>query len=128
MVFIPPFVKHKILTTPQDPHSNYWFHFDATPFYKQDVLISAFTGNGEYMMNIGVHENLLVLYKILETEMINKKMGCRVFLDTLITQIITLILRMTNMIPKMKSKLERNLAEKRVVDGAIQFFARNNFV
>lgn len=36
IALIPPFIRNKIDTPAEDPHDNYWIHFDVFPFYRQE--------------------------------------------------------------------------------------------
>jgi hypothetical protein len=39
LVIIPPFFVHEIRTAADDPHENYWVHFDVAPLYERDRLV-----------------------------------------------------------------------------------------
>jgi AraC-like DNA-binding protein len=67
-VFIPPFVRHSIDTTLEDPHDNYWIHFDIEPLSSRQKFIELFTGSGEYMTRINNYDILRYIYFNLEKE------------------------------------------------------------
>jgi AraC-like DNA-binding protein len=46
IVLIPPFYVHEIRTTPEDPHENYWVHFDVSPLYERDRFVRLLSTGG----------------------------------------------------------------------------------
>jgi AraC-like DNA-binding protein len=40
LMIIPPFAVHEIRTIREDPHDNFWVHFDVLPVYARDQLVS----------------------------------------------------------------------------------------
>lgn len=93
IILIPPFTKHKILSSRVNPHNNYWIHFDVYPFYKQNDFIGALMFHGKTKMSIGVLDDLMTLYTLLDKEVNESKMGSRIFVNTLLTQIFISIMR-----------------------------------
>jgi AraC-like DNA-binding protein len=93
LVLITPFLKHKIQTSAQKLHDNYWIHFDIYPFYRHKDFISAIMQESCNKIHIGDSQELMILYKYLENERSVKRPGGRILCETILTQIITLILR-----------------------------------
>lgn len=48
LVIIPPFQVHEIRTSPNDPHENYWGHFDVDPLYERERVVALLTSGGPY--------------------------------------------------------------------------------
>lgn len=49
LVIIPPFQVHEIRTTRDDPHENYWVHFDVAPLYERERLVSLLCACGYHL-------------------------------------------------------------------------------
>jgi AraC-like DNA-binding protein len=67
LIFIPPFVKHSIDSDADDPHDNYWMHFDIYPLSSRQRFISLFTEGEEYHTKIIEKEEMGNIYKNLES-------------------------------------------------------------
>jgi AraC-like DNA-binding protein len=74
-IFIPPFVRHSIETTWENPHDNYWMHFDIDPLSSRQKFINLFTHSGDYRIKIKNFEILRNIYKTLEGEYDSKQPG-----------------------------------------------------
>jgi AraC-like DNA-binding protein len=46
LVIIPPFHVHEIRTSADDPHDNYWVHFDVAPLYERERFVSLLSSRG----------------------------------------------------------------------------------
>jgi len=51
LVIIPPFYVHEIRTEPDDPHENYWVHFDVAPLYERDRFVRLLCSRGAHVRN-----------------------------------------------------------------------------
>lgn len=49
LVIIPPFFVHEIRTAADDPHENYWVHFDVAPLYERDRLVRLLATGGYHL-------------------------------------------------------------------------------
>jgi AraC-like DNA-binding protein len=128
VVLIPPFVLNSISTPINNPHNNYWIHFDVNPIYLQSDFISALIPNKVNKINVGIFTELLMLYKFLENEMNIQAPGGFVMFETLLKQIITFIMR------KNKSGLSINKlqsmdynAEISIVNKSLEYINNNIF-
>ena len=78
--FIPAFVPNRIDTPADDPHHNYWMHFDLdTSLFSKvilEALLSAFNG---YVWHMGKNPVLITILEKMETEGQNKTAGYQLF-------------------------------------------------
>jgi len=92
-VFIPPFLKHSISTTWENPHDVYWIHFDITPLSLNRKFISLFTSQKEYLISVNNFDKLLSVYKSLEEEYNKGEHGLAAFFKSAIIQILVYVLK-----------------------------------
>jgi|GEM_PF-1868850 AraC-type DNA-binding domain-containing proteins len=95
-VLIPPFTMHKIQTPENDPHEDYWIHFDIYPFYEHGNFIATMRGINDKVMHPGIQQELLQLYKLLMHEVETEKPGRMIFFNAILMQVITIMLRLGN--------------------------------
>ena len=88
MVIIPPFVRHSIETSAQNPHDNFWLHFDIIPFYKQQELLRSLIRGEEYCFSVGEKEIVQRIFESLEREMQSCEQGKFVMAALLIKQLL----------------------------------------
>lgn len=139
IILIPPFTKHKILTPSHNLHNNYWIHFDVEPFYRHEEFTNALTynedsihsnNNHQYMVHIGNVPELLTLYELLEKELSHPQLGFKTFFNTILVQIVTLLLRY-NLIssPTLFKLIETPICltsnENNIIDKSIQYTYNN---
>ncbi|MFI3212777.1 MAG: AraC family transcriptional regulator [Eubacteriales bacterium] len=94
LFLIPPFCKHDIHTTHQNPHDNYWIHFDIEPFYLSDQLQQSIMGNrGGYCEGIGEKVELIRFFGQIEKERKEMLPGYRTMQQNIFQNIITYLLR-----------------------------------
>lgn len=93
VIFIPPFTRHEIFTSSENPSNNYYIHFDIKPFSYAKQFIKLFTRDGLTIYSINNFDSLLKLYKSFENEMDNKQSGYLAYVESLLVQILTTIAR-----------------------------------
>lgn len=93
VILIPPFTRHEIFTSCDDPSNNYYIHFDIKPFSYAKQFVELFTRDGLTVYNINDFESLLGLYKSFEKEINKKQSGYLVYVESLLVQILTIIAR-----------------------------------
>ena len=49
LVIIPPYAIHEIRTVADDPHDNYWIHFDVLPIYERDRFTRLLVAGGTHL-------------------------------------------------------------------------------
>ncbi len=75
-ILIPPFVPHKIGTSPQTPHNNYWIHFNTSLSPASEQLFkSIYEQWGSHSHHFGVTREMLALYASIQKENQNKQPG-----------------------------------------------------
>jgi AraC-like DNA-binding protein len=52
LVIISPFTVHEIRTVPDDPHENYWIHFDVLPLYGRERLIELLVSDRNHRVSL----------------------------------------------------------------------------
>jgi AraC-like DNA-binding protein len=127
MIFIPPFTKHKIQTSVSNPHNNYWLHFDVYPFYRQQDFISAMLSTQiNHETHIGVDDSLLKLYLTFEQEAAHMEPGSMTILNTLLTQIITMMFRANKRFSVLEAvDKQDNTAELDIINKSILVIEKN---
>ena len=128
LFLIPPFVGHYIHTTKEDPHDNYWLHFDITSYEKQErFLQTILPGEREYLLPIGVDDRLVALFEDLRREAEEKQPGHTLMIGTLVEQIVTRIIRKTLNGKKeyLPGEEAKNDEKERIVRDAIAFMKRD---
>lgn len=93
VILITPFTKHKIQTSAETPHDNYWIHFDLYPFYMHDPFINFTIGKNGNKLNVGLSEKLLFLYRWIEEELKSGRPGSADIFNSALRQIILLVLQ-----------------------------------
>lgn len=88
MVIIPPFVRHSITTSEENPHDNFWLHFDITPFYKQQELLLSLIRGEEYCFAVRDKGIVQQLFESLEQEMRLYRQGNLVMASLLVKQLL----------------------------------------
>ena len=93
IALIPPFIRNKIDTPPEDPHDNYFIHFDVFPFYRQaefqHLLEQAIMKSTEELFSQILHP----LLRQMELERVRKGPGSTLLLDLLFRQLLLNLLR-----------------------------------
>lgn len=126
IIFIPPFTKHKIQTSSNNPHNNYWIHFDILPYYKHNDFISAIGINQSYKFHAGMVQELISLYSMLENEINNKLPGYKSFLNTTLLQILTLVFRFNKNFEIQKyNTSKKRTPEESIVDKSFDLLYNN---
>lgn len=125
LVLIPPFTRHNIISDRDDPHNQYWFHFDVFPFYRQDEFIAGIIPGHGYKIHIGEIKLLITFYNLLERELNKKDNGYMVFLQTILIQIITTILRQTYNTNSKSDGLEIISKNQEIIDKSIVYIYDN---
>jgi small subunit ribosomal protein S17 len=92
VVIIPQYVLYKIDTSGDNPHINFWLHFDLGDIMYQKQLVSLISDS--YIAHIGVNDELIALYKKLEYEFYNQTPGSRAVIISLVIQILVIIIRL----------------------------------
>lgn len=121
-VLIPPFTLHKIQTPTDDPHDNYWMHFDVFPFYRQGQLAQSLCPGGTHKASVENTAGLLALYLALEGEALVSRPGHFAYCNALLSQIMLLLLRERGAGVGGEEKLSKaSSMEERIVNGALQY-------
>ena len=93
IALIPPFIRNKIDTPPEDPHDNYFIHFDVFPFYRQaefqQLLEQAIERCTEELFSDFLHPLLVQM----EQERARKGPGSTLLLELLFRQLLLSLLR-----------------------------------
>lgn len=92
VVIIPQYVLYKIDTTDDNPHVNFWLHFDIGDIVNQKRLMSLVSDS--YISHIGVNDELISLYNKLRQEFSCQTSGSRAMIESLVTQILIKIIRL----------------------------------
>ncbi len=93
LILIPPFTRHTIQSDLDEPHDQYWLHFDVHPFYLHEEFKKYLFSSSDYLVTIGQNELLINLYCLLERELEHYKPGYRIFFQTILLQILIIIFR-----------------------------------
>ncbi len=130
MVLIPPFTKNKIFANKENPHHNYWVHFDVNPFYRHDDFIKGLVGKNNFVVNTGIVDELISLYLNLKVELEGKKPGYKVITSAILNQIVVTVIR--NLAAENLDYIQgfnfgkmRHSREKVIVDRSIEFIREN---
>ncbi len=92
-IIIPPFTKHDIKTERENPHENYWIHFDIRPFSSLQELLNLIIVNHEYKFSCKDIEHFLLLYKQLHVEMSRKEVAFKSIFKATLLQLLSYIIR-----------------------------------
>lgn len=112
LFLIPPFTKHSIESNLENPHENYWIHFDLNPFYMVDNFLFAIAGGPhEFCINVGKKHQLITLFERIIEETTFMKPGYKLISLNLFMNFITQIFRAN--IEKMNSDNHLKYASKR---------------
>lgn len=127
-VIIPPFCRHSILTPSDNPHDNYWIHFDVLPFYRQQEFLNALTAGGDHKIHTGLSAQLAALYEGMEEEIGECRPGMLAYTERSLVQIFTLLLRVVrergeNPVPSGKELP----VETRIVDSGLAYIQDHIF-
>ena len=120
-VFIPPFVRHSISTTWENPHDNYWIHFDINPLSLRQKFIDLFAhSSNKYLIRVKNYDALANIYKNLEAEYISGQQGFLALFRASILSILAQVLKNTdtdlNLLEHEKTNSNlRQLAESIIV-------------
>ena len=90
LVLIPPFTKNKIQTTRENPHDNFWFHFDLYPVYRHTGFLDRMgcsSGNGS-LLHIGLANSLPHMASLAGSEMIERRPGFHLVLKSVLLNLI----------------------------------------
>ena len=93
LLLIPSYVPHSISTPPDDPHDNYWLHFDFPQLYRQQELVRLLAPSGSYRTNLGIQPDLLSIYTAMEQADCNHQSGRFLMIHGLMEQLFVLLLR-----------------------------------
>lgn len=122
VVLIPPFAVNKIKTPRENPHDNYWVHFDLYPFYRHGDFVSALLGRSGARMKVECVDELLDLYRRMEREVDLARPGGKACIELLFSQIILTLLRLAgNVKAGSEGFLERNTADMAMVNRCLEY-------
>ena len=93
LLLIPSYAPHSIATPPDDPHNNYWLHFDFPQLYRQQEILRLLTPGGSYRTHIGVQRDLVSLYQALEQADYDHQAGRYLMIHGLMEQLFAVLLR-----------------------------------
>ncbi len=125
LVLIPPFTKHSILTTEDNPHDNYWLHFDIKPVSMYHGFIKTLMSGNSHLSHLGLLPSVISLYARLEEENYKKLPGYYSYFSTLTTQIVTEILRNKINSQSLPYTHRKNAMECDTVERAIGYIHNN---
>lgn len=95
LFLIPPFTRHYIHSSSEDPHTDYWIHFDLEPFWNARKLIHAITDDGGgYCVQVGCHSQLTELFRQLYEELSQENAGFALMSELLFRQILIILMRL----------------------------------
>ncbi len=94
VLIVPQYVFYKIDTASDKIQENFWLHFDLENIIYQKQLISLISD--EYLINIGLDDKLISLYKNLNNEFENQTMGSHAIINSIVTQIFSKIMQKIN--------------------------------
>ena len=114
-VFIPPFVRHSIGTSWENPHDNYWIHFEISPLSLRQKFIDLFAHSNKYLTQVKNYDNLANIYKNLEEEYISGQQGFLALLKASILSVLTHVLKNID--------FDLNLLENDKTNSNLQLFA-----
>ncbi len=127
IILIPPFTKHKIQSSLDNPHDNYWIHFDIYPIYKQNHFTNILYNNShDYLIKVANDTELIKLYHQLESEMKTKKPGYIAQFEILLKQILLHINR--NLISTKKLTIDHNISssiEEDIINQSVKYIENN---
>lgn len=128
IVIIPPFVKHRIQTPAEDPHDNYWLHFELFPLHLQEQFINAMILPSDNRLHVGIQEELTSLYERLEKEMNAQKPGSMAIFHAVLVEILTVVLRLSKAaFTDWDEKKTRYPSEVSLVNKCIDFILKNTY-
>lgn len=126
VVLIPPFTVNKIQTSMENPHDDYWVHFDLYPFYRHADFITAILNGAGYRMKVDCFDELLSLYRQMEKEVSLKGPGSKALVDMLFSQVITMLLRSSNNSTLPGDNFSgRNTADISIVNKSLEYIHSN---
>lgn len=126
-VCIPPFVKNRIYSPSHNLHDNFWIHFDIYPLYKSKTFMNILT-KGNYKQHIAIRDEMVMLFNLLESEMIDQQPGAFLFLNSVLLQILTLVMRLNirneNDI-SILNNTESSYSEMHITDMCIEYIHKH---
>jgi len=96
VVLVRPWELHCINSSVEEPHDNYWVHFNVEPAPLADAVVRAVFPDGRRMADIGVNQELGDAYELLNAEIRNKEAGYAALATTLFTGIFLRVWRRIN--------------------------------
>ena len=94
LFLIPPFTRHYIHSSAEDPHTDYWVHFNIEPFWNARPLIHAITDiRSSYCAKVGLDERLAELFGRLYQEMNHEGPGSSLMSELLFREIMVSLIR-----------------------------------
>lgn len=94
-ILIPPFVPHMIDTASDNPHNNYWTHFDASLSPASEQLFMALEKQwGGHSFSAGLQPRLLSLYEQMEKEYNCQMPGYCAYMNLALKQIFIEMIRL----------------------------------
>jgi AraC-like DNA-binding protein len=96
VVLIRPWELHCINSSVDQPHDNYWVHFNVEPAPLADAVLRAVFPDGRRIADIGVDQELCAAYEQLNREIRNKHAGYAALATSLFTGIFLRIWRNIN--------------------------------
>ena len=124
-VFIPPFVRHSISTTWENPHDNYWIHFDINPLSLRQKFINLFTHSNKYLTRIKNYDSLISIYKSLETEYISGQQGFLALFKASILSILVQVLKNIEIDLSMLENEKTNSSLQLLADSILAYINEN---
>ena len=125
MALIPHFIRNKIDTPPEDPHDNYFIHFDVFPFYRQaefqHLLEQAILRCTDHLFS----QFLYPLLVQMEQERARKGPGSALLLELLFRQLLLTLLRYGFEDHMPLPQGHSTAAENAILDQAIGFIQDN---
>ncbi len=125
VVLIPPFTLHSILPLHDDPHKDYWIHFDVYPLYLHNEFIKLLLPDLCHKVSDQQAQELLPLYQMIEVETNRKGPGSVAYINALFQQIIITLMR--NNLDQSSHARAAGINEKdiRIVNESIAFIQNN---
>lgn len=122
IILIPPFVQNSIYPFKSMRHSNYWIHFEVTPFYAHQEFMDSILPSGERKVQVGLLPELLQTYERLMKEATGGKAGYRLYTEALFTQIYIILLRVNKTYKNIdKGRAVVRKSEKDLIDKCTEF-------
>lgn len=125
VVLIPPFTLHSILPSQDDPHKDYWIHFDVYPLFLHNEFMKLLLPDLCYKVSDQQAQELLPLYQMIEVETNRKEHGRVAYIKALFMQIIITLMRNNFNQSNHAQVASKNEKDIRIVNESIAFIQSN---